>query len=161
MTVVARLRLGEQVVVPARPRAPPAGQHPHVGVEHRLVGLIGDRAEDLVLAIAGVAQAARAPGRNGSPAPPRRTALPRPPRGLTSTWSCVARDGIDRRVATAAVRRTAASTLRRTERIPRGPSASGAGRETTSMPWLSKNSARKRAGKLHIWRGSADHTADA
>ena len=30
-----------------------------------------------------------------------------------------------------------------------------------SIPWLSKNSARKRAGKLHIWRGSADQTADA
>jgi hypothetical protein len=29
------------------------------------------------------------------------------------------------------------------------------------MPWWSKNSARKRAGKLHIWAGSADHTAAA
>ena len=29
------------------------------------------------------------------------------------------------------------------------------------MPWLSKNSAMKRAGKVHIWRGSADHTAEA
>ena len=47
---------GEQVVVPARPRAPAAGQHPHVGVEHRLVGLIRDRTEDLVLTITGVAQ---------------------------------------------------------------------------------------------------------
>ena len=29
------------------------------------------------------------------------------------------------------------------------------------MPWLAKNSARKRTGKLCIWRGSADHTAEA
>ena len=29
------------------------------------------------------------------------------------------------------------------------------------MPWLSKNSAMKRAGKLHICCGSADQTADA
>ena len=29
------------------------------------------------------------------------------------------------------------------------------------MPWLSKNSAMKLAGKLHIWPGSADQTAEA
>ena len=29
------------------------------------------------------------------------------------------------------------------------------------MPWLSKNSAMKLAGKLHICSGSADHTAEA
>ena len=29
------------------------------------------------------------------------------------------------------------------------------------MPWLSKNSTRKRAGNVHICSGSADHTAAA
>ena len=29
------------------------------------------------------------------------------------------------------------------------------------MPWLSKNSTRKRAGNVHICAGSADHTAAA
>ena len=28
------------------------------------------------------------------------------------------------------------------------------------MPWLAKNSARKRTGKVRICRGSADHTAE-
>ena len=38
-------------------RAPaPARQQPRVGVQNRLVGLVGDRAEQLVLALAGVAQ---------------------------------------------------------------------------------------------------------
>ena len=54
--MVAGFGSGEQVVVPARPRAPAPGQHPDIGVEHRLVGLIRDRAEDLVLTIAGIAQ---------------------------------------------------------------------------------------------------------
>ena len=40
--------VAEQMVVPARPGAPAPRQHRRVGVEHRLVGLVGDRAQDLV-----------------------------------------------------------------------------------------------------------------
>jgi hypothetical protein len=48
--------LVEQVVVPARPCRAPARQQRAVGVKHRLVGLVGERAEDLVLAVRGIRQ---------------------------------------------------------------------------------------------------------
>ena len=43
-------RLLEQVVVPARPRAAAAREQGSIGVQDRLVGLVGDRAQQLVLA---------------------------------------------------------------------------------------------------------------
>ena len=49
-------RLGQQVVVPARPGAAAAREHAAVGVQDGLVGLVGDRAEDLVLAVGRVGE---------------------------------------------------------------------------------------------------------
>ncbi len=66
-------RLLGQVEVPARPGAATPGQQARVGVQHGLVGLVGDRAQQLVLGLAGIGQHARAPGRSGPRARPRRT----------------------------------------------------------------------------------------
>ena len=104
-------RLVEQVIVPARPRAAPAREHPRVGVQHRLVGLVGDRAEQLVLAVRGVGQQRqRLVG-------VRRhhdvvEALGRPPARRHLHVVVVARDRLDRRW-----RATAAPATRR--RAPR------------------------------------------
>ena len=46
----------EQVVVPARPRAPALREQARVGVEHGLVAAVRDRAQQLVLAVAGVGE---------------------------------------------------------------------------------------------------------
>ena len=51
-----RLGLAQQVKVPRRARAAAAREQGGVGVQHRLVVLVGDRAEHLALAPGGVAQ---------------------------------------------------------------------------------------------------------
>ena len=51
-----RLGLAQQVEVPGGARETAAGEQGGVGVEDRLVALVGDRAEHLALARGGVAQ---------------------------------------------------------------------------------------------------------
>ena len=153
-------RLGLKVVVPARPRSPAPRQQPHVGVEHCLVALIRDRAEELALAVGRVLEQRRAPGRNASASTTSSNRSASPPRGRTSTWSgrrVTEATGVDSR-SRPVNRAISASTYRLDP--PRIVRHCGRSRKP-SIPWWSKNSARNRAGKLHIWRGSADHTADA
>ena len=75
----ARTRLCAPVVVPACPGPASAGQHPGVGVQHRLVHLIGDRGEDRSLERL-ASSSSPAPGRSGWPGRPRRSARPPLPR---------------------------------------------------------------------------------
>ena len=90
-------RLAEEVEVPRLARSGPARQQRGVGVERRLVGLVGEGAEQLALARRTDPPAARAPGRRGRRARPRRSARPcrRPAR--TRDAVVLAADRLDRR----------------------------------------------------------------
>ena len=48
--------LAVEVVVPARPRAPAARELRAVGVQHRLVAAVRDRAEQVALAVGGIGE---------------------------------------------------------------------------------------------------------
>ena len=87
MTVRQPGRLGEQVVVPARPRPPAARQQRAVGVQHGLVGLVRDRAEDLVLAVGGVGAACRSAWSECVASTTSSKRSGSPPRGVTVTPS--------------------------------------------------------------------------
>ena len=65
-------RVRDEVVVPARPCPPAAREQTAVRVQDRLVGLVGEGAEDLALGRRGVGEHARAPGRRARRSRPRR-----------------------------------------------------------------------------------------
>ena len=156
---LARAVTRVEVVVPARRRRPAARQQRAIGVEHDIVALIGDGAEQLVLAVRRVREQAQclvgvrghhhAVVALGLAALRRQQnviglARYRPHRGGDANAVAERPDqGLD-----VAVR--APATVRH-----RGRS------RKLSMPWLAKNWTRKRAGKDHICSGSEDHTAAA
>ena len=125
MTVVSAPGGSDQVVVPARPRAAAPRQHPHVGVQHRLVALVGDRAQDLVLAVGGVAeQAERLVGVRGHD--DLVEALGLAAAGRDQHVVAVAADRCDRRRQPQPARGTARGAPRRSGPSRRGRSASAA-----------------------------------
>ena len=73
----------------------------------------------------------------------------------------VTRDRIDRRAEPQPLARRTRQRLHVAEPILRGPPASGADHGTTASRDCQKTRPKNAAGKLHIWSGSADHTADA
>ena len=139
-------RVVEQVVVPARPRPAAARQHARVGVEDRLVGLVGDRAEDLVLAVGGVGQQRQrlvGVGREHDLVEPLGLAPARRDQHVVGVPARPTATGVRsrRRSANGRGQRLDVASRAAADRPPARPA------RNDSIPWLSKNSTRKRAGK--------------
>ena len=149
-----------QVVVPAGPRAAAPREQRAVGVQHRVVALVGDRAEQLAPRRRSGRRACAAPGRSGRRSRPRRSCSGSPPAGVTSTRSSkrsMRRPGVDSRSRSPNGARSPPRSLRAPPLTVRQVGRSREAEHAVVGEELGEQAGRE----VPHPRGSADQTADA
>ena len=158
VSVVRPGRLVGEVVVPARPRGAAARQQARVGVEHGLVSLVADRAEDLGLRARRVGeQSERAVGVN------REHDLVEALVGVVEADGhrvVVADDVAHRRPQVHALAERRDQRLHVAARAAADRAPGGAAAQLQHAVVV-EEFGQEAAGKLHICSGSADQIADA